>query len=80
MLGLRKKSQQPQQLPKKSQSTRLFPASPAVQAGAAEKTSKDFELLIKKPIGTGAFAQVYLVRHKKTKDRFAIKMMRKKII
>ena len=37
-------------------------------------------MLIKKPIGTGAFAQVYCVRHKKTKERFAIKMMRKKVI
>ena len=63
-----------------SQFTHLFPASPTVQAGQPEKTSKDFELLIKKPIGTGAFAQVYCVRHKKTKERFAIKMMRKKVI
>lgn len=34
----------------------------------------------KKPIGTGAFAQVYLVRHKKTKVHYAIKLIQKKII
>ena len=59
---------------------RLLPPSPLVMAGEKEKSSKDFELLIKKPVGTGAFAQVYLVRHKQTKQKYAIKLMRKKLI
>ena len=59
---------------------RLFPLSPSVLAGQEERKSKDFELLVKKPIGTGAFAEVYSVRHKKTKVHYAIKLMKKKII
>ena len=59
---------------------RLLPYSPSVLAGEKEKTSKDFESLIKKPLGTGAFADVYLVRNKQTKLQYAIKLMNKKLI
>jgi len=60
---------------------RLLPLSPTVQSGKeGEYSTKDFESLSKKPIGAGAFASVYHVRHKTTKVQYAIKLIKKSVI
>ena len=60
---------------------RLFPLSPTVLSGQeGEYTTKDFESLSRKAIGVGAFASVYLVRHKTTKLQYAIKAIKKTLI
>lgn len=57
---------------------RLLQLSPAVLSGQQEeRTTDDFESLSKKVIGQGAFATVWPVRHKVTKERYAVKLIKK---
>ncbi|OMJ92848.1 hypothetical protein SteCoe_4297 [Stentor coeruleus] len=56
----------------------LFP-SPSVLNGAEKEPSvSDFESLTKKAIGEGAFGEVYKVRHKISRELYAIKVVNKK--
>lgn len=61
----------------KSQRRLLFP-SPSVLSGAErEPQVNDFESLSKKALGEGAFGEVYKVRHKISKELYAIKVVSK---
>ncbi|OMJ78199.1 hypothetical protein SteCoe_22045 [Stentor coeruleus] len=56
----------------------LFP-SPSVLNGAEKEPSvSDFESLTKKALGEGAFGEVYKVRHKISRELYAIKVVNKK--
>ena len=67
-------------IPSKSKNRLLFP-SPSVENGAEKEPSvNDFESLTKKAIGEGAFGEVYKVRHKISRELYAIKVVNKKKI
>lgn len=60
---------------------RLLQLPPAVLSGQQkEQTTDDFESLSKKVIGQGAFATVWPVRHKVTRERYAVKLIKKMTI
>ena len=59
---------------------RLLPLSPAVQSGEREYTTNDFESMSRNVLGKGAFAQVWPVRNKETKERYAVKLIKKATI
>ena len=60
---------------------RLLILSPAVAAGLEREACKtDFESLEDKSIGKGGFGSVWKVRHKVTKQIFAIKVINKESI
>ena len=60
---------------------RLLILSPAVKAGLEREACKtDFESLEDKSIGKGGFGSVWKVRHKVTKQIFAIKVINKESI
>ena len=55
----------------------LFPSPSVLSGDESEASVTDFESLNRKAIGEGAFGDVYRVRHKKTGENFAIKVIRK---
>ena len=57
---------------------RLLFAPPSYLAGAEREAQvSDFESITKKAMGEGAFGEVYKVRHKQTKEMYAIKVVSK---
>ena len=58
--------------------SRLLPLSPIVLSGQErECTTDDFESLSRSVIGRGAFASVWPVRHKASREKYAVKLIKK---
>ena len=58
----------------------LFPSPSVLNGAEKEPTVADFESLTKKALGEGAFGEVYKVRHKVSRELYAIKVVNKKKI
>ena len=58
----------------------LFPSPSVLNGAEKEPTVGDFESLTKKALGEGAFGEVYKVRHKVSRELYAIKVVNKKKI
>lgn len=67
-------------IPSKSKNRVLFPSPSVLNGAEKEPTVADFESLTKKAIGEGAFGEVYKVRHKVSRELYAIKVVNKKKI
>ena len=64
----------------KSSRRLLFPPPSVLSGAEREAQVTDFESLTQKAIGEGAFGEVYKVRHKATKNMYAIKVISKEKI
>jgi serine/threonine protein kinase len=58
----------------------LFPSPSVLNGAEKEPAVADFESLSKKALGEGAFGEVYKVRHKVSRELYAIKVVSKKKI
>ncbi|OMJ82312.1 hypothetical protein SteCoe_17027 [Stentor coeruleus] len=62
----------------KNKNRKLFPSPSVLNGAEKEPNVSDFESLTKKAIGEGAFGEVYKVRHKVSRELYAIKVVNKK--